>query len=76
MAKFIIIVMLVLIVASLASAARSLVRKPGEPGHDPRAMARALSWRIGLSVALFILLFVFYKTGLIQPHGLTPRSPG
>ncbi|HIN82215.1 MAG TPA: DUF2909 domain-containing protein, partial [Chromatiales bacterium] len=36
---------------------------------------KALTWRIGLSVALFILLMVGYATGLIQPHGAIPPPP-
>jgi hypothetical protein len=30
---------------------------------------RALTWRIGLSVALFLLLLLGWYLGLIQPHG-------
>jgi hypothetical protein len=37
---------------------------------DPDKMLRALTWRIGLSVGLFVLLFVAWYFGLIRPHGL------
>jgi hypothetical protein len=33
-------------------------------------MARALTIRVGLSLALFILLIVAWANGLISPHGL------
>jgi len=33
-------------------------------------MVNALTVRIALSVLLFILLFIAWKTGLIQPRGL------
>jgi len=59
---------LVAIVASLGSALRHLVRGAG----DSRRMVRALTWRIGLSVALFVLLMLAWYTGLIQPHGIDP----
>jgi hypothetical protein len=37
---------------------------------DSKRMANALTIRIALSVALFILLFIAWKQGLIQPHGI------
>lgn len=36
--------------------------------------ARALTWRIGLSIALFVLILLGIATGVIQPHGLLPPS--
>ncbi|MBB1118038.1 twin transmembrane helix small protein [Stenotrophomonas sp. W1S232] len=35
-----------------------------------RRTVRALSWRVGVSVALVALLMVGIATGLIQPHGV------
>jgi len=37
---------------------------------DSRRMAKALAWRVGLSVTLFLLLVVGYALGLIQPGHL------
>jgi hypothetical protein len=37
-------------------------------------MVRALTWRIGLSVALFVLLMLAWYTGLIAPHGIDPMG--
>ena len=37
---------------------------------DPTRMAKALTWRVGLSVALFLLLMVGYYFGFFQPGKL------
>ena len=63
-----IIVVFVAIVASLGSALFHLVRTDG----DSRKLARALTIRVGLSLALFILLMLAWYAGLISPHGLQP----
>jgi len=54
------------IVVSLGSALFQLVRTHG----DSRKLARALTIRVSLSLALFILLMVAWYAGLITPHGL------
>ena len=53
--------MLVLILASLASALVFLVRGR----DDPRRMAKALTVRIVLSVGLFVILMAGYYFGLV-----------
>jgi len=58
--------MLVAIVASLGSAAVFMLRGRG----DSRRMARALAWRVGLSVTLFVVLLLGYYFGLLQPGNL------
>lgn len=63
--KIIILVIFVLILGALGSAMFSLVK-----GGGSRNMARSLTWRIGLSIGLFALLFILYGLGVIQPHGL------
>jgi hypothetical protein len=60
----------VVIVASLLSALWYLVRGAG----DSRRMVRALTWRIGLSIALFLLLMLAWYSGLIAPHGVDPMG--
>ena len=59
----------VAIVASLGSALWHLSR--GDLSGS-RKLARALTIRIGLSVALFLLLMLAWYLGLIAPHGLAP----
>ena len=58
--------MLVAIVASLGSAAVFMLRGRG----DSRRMARALAWRVGLSVTLFVVLLLGYYFSLLQPGNL------
>jgi hypothetical protein len=37
---------------------------------DKHSLVRSLAWRIGLSMALFLLLVIFKITGLVEPHAL------
>lgn len=64
--RILVVVALLAILASLGSALFHLAR----PGGDPKRMLRALTWRIGLSVALFVLLLLGWMAGVIRPHGL------
>lgn len=66
--KVLIIVALVAVLASLGSALFHLSSAQGNPDK----MLRALKLRIGLSVVLFVLLFVAWYFGLIQPHQVQP----
>jgi hypothetical protein len=66
--EFKIIVALVLfgIVVSLGKALFHMSEGPSQSGE----MARALTVRISLSVALFVFLFLAWHFGLIAPHNL------
>ncbi|BAU47040.1 membrane protein [Sulfurifustis variabilis] len=64
--KGIIILMLVLILVSLFSALALVFRARGRSTR----VATALTWRIGLSLALFILLMAGLYFGIIPPNGL------
>ena len=64
--KIIIILFLLVIVGSLASALFYLVR---DKGGSTRTV-KALTLRIGLSVTLFILLMLGYYFGIIPKQGL------
>jgi hypothetical protein len=66
MIKILIVACLIGIVLSLGSGLFHLVNDKGES----KKMVRALTVRIALSVALFILLFIAWSQGLIEPHGL------
>jgi len=66
LARLFIIVVLIAIVGSLGSALVQLSRGKG----DSQKMLRALTWRIGLSVGLFLLLLLAWRMGYIRPHGL------
>ncbi len=67
--KLLVVAIFIGIVASLGSALFHLVT---DRKGETRNMVRALTVRIGLSVALFILLFVAWAAGWIEPHGLRP----
>lgn len=38
--------------------------------RSPEAMAKALTWRIALSVILFAFLILGFYLGWIKPHGI------
>ena len=58
------------IIASLATAL-FFMRKDGTNGKAKTSgMARALAFRIGFSVLLFICILIAWKMGYIQPTGL------
>ncbi|MDH4165519.1 MAG: twin transmembrane helix small protein [Gammaproteobacteria bacterium] len=62
--KILIVVVLAAIILSLFSGLFHLVKETGES----KRMVNALTVRIALSVALFILLFIAWYAGLITPH--------
>lgn len=59
------------IIISLSSALFHLVKSPD--GEQSAKILKALTIRIGLSVILFILLFIAYATGMFQPEGIGAR---
>lgn len=65
-AKFAVILMLLAVVAALFTGMFFLIRD----GSDKRRAVRALSWRVGLQVALIAFLALAYFMGWIQPHNL------
>ena len=67
--KAIIVIVFFGVLASLGSALYFMVKDKG--GGSERT-ARALSVRIGVSVGLFVMLFVLYGLGVIEPHGGRP----
>jgi hypothetical protein len=64
--KVLIVACLLGIIASLGKGLFHLV----SDDRDSKHMVNALTVRIALSVALFILLFIAWQQGLIQPHGI------
>lgn len=64
--KAIIILFLGFIFFSLGSALYYLVR---DKGNSTRVV-KALSWRIGLSMALFIVLMLAFAMGYLTPHAI------
>jgi hypothetical protein len=68
--KIVIVLFLLGVVAALGSAGVLMLRKGR--GDDPRGtrMARALAVRVGLSVAIFLLVLFGYCMGWLQPTGI------
>ena len=69
--KTIAIVIFIAIIASLGSALFHLVKR-GDAEQSQKT-ARALTYRIALSLGLFILLFLALATGLFRPSGIGVR---
>ena len=69
MVKILVLVLLAGVLVSLFSGLFFMNRDQG----DSRRLLRALTIRISLSVLLFLVLFLAWRTGAIQPHGLMPR---
>ena len=70
--KIVIAVGLLAIVGALAAAGYFMLKSGGD-ADDPQRharMARALAWRVGLSVTLFLALLAAYALGWIAPTGL------
>ena len=66
MQKLIIIVFLAAILYNLGAGLYYMMVDKGENNR----MVRSLTWRIGLSVALIVLVILGIWTGVIKPHGL------
>ena len=66
--KVLIVACLLGIIASLGKGLFHLVSDDGQS----KRMVNALTIRVVLSLALFILLFIGWQQGLIQPHGIHP----
>jgi len=64
--KLIIILFLIVIVYNLGAGLYYMMIDKGQTDRT----VKALTWRIGLSVFLILLVVVGILTGVIQPHGL------
>lgn len=68
LSKILVIAIFLGIVASMGSALIFLIKDKGQSNRT----LKALTVRIIVSVALFVLLFVLWGLGLINPHGIRP----
>lgn len=69
--KILITVTLCAILLSLGVAGVLMLRaRPDDDAQRSRQMARALAWRIGLSIALFVAVLLAWRLGWIHPTGL------
>jgi hypothetical protein len=63
--KVIVLIALAFILASLGKALYHLSKSDADDGGK---MLRALTWRIGLSVLLFLFLILAYYQGWVRPN--------
>lgn len=73
--KWLIVLALIGVLGALASAGVFMLkRRPGAGEHEgaDKRMARALAVRVGLSVALFLIVLLAWWMGWITPSGV-PR---
>jgi hypothetical protein len=62
--KFVIVALLFLTIFFLFRGLFTLVKDKGKTNRT----VNSLTWRVGLSVGLIVLLLISYKAGLIQPN--------
>lgn len=68
--RVLVLIILGAIVVSLGSALVHLSRGGRGDEEESRKLSRALTVRIALSIALFVLLMLAWRVGLIAPHGM------
>jgi Protein of unknown function (DUF2909) len=66
--KSVVIIAFILIIISLGSALFHLVNRKAE--EQSEKTVKALTFRIALSILLFIFVFIAVATGIFKPHGL------
>ncbi len=64
--KILVVLLLLVIVSALFSGMYYMMK---DKGKSDRAV-KALTWRVGVSVALFAMLMIGAATGIIEPHGV------
>ena len=71
--KYLVLLAFVAILGSLASALYFMM-KDGQDGKPKTSnMARALAFRVGFSILLFVCILIAWKLGYIQPTGIPVR---
>ena len=64
--KIFIVAFMIVIVYSLGAGLYYMMTDKGQSDRT----VKALTWRIGLSVALILLIILGIATGVIKPHGI------
>ena len=68
--QFVIVIALLIVLAAMAAAGFFMLKNKGAP----RNMARALTVRIGVSVALFLFILLSWYMGWVRPMGIPVGS--
>jgi len=71
--KALMVILLAAILLALGSAGFFMLRKGQDGNQRSKHMARALAVRVGLSVALFLLVLLAWAMGWVQPTGFPGR---
>lgn len=64
--KWLVLLFVLVIFYSLGRALLYLIRD----GSNSKRMVNALTWRVILSVSLFVLIMIAYAIGWVHPHGV------
>jgi membrane-anchored glycerophosphoryl diester phosphodiesterase (GDPDase) len=71
--KWFVLVAFLAIIGSLGSALYFMMRDTGQDKPKTNNMARALAFRVGFSILLFVCILVGWKLGYIHPSGIPLR---
>lgn len=72
--KFLVALAFIAILVSLGSALFFMMRDGRNGQAKTNRMARALAFRVGFSVLLFLCILLAWKMGYIQPTGIPLQS--
>ncbi len=72
--KIVMALALLAVIAALLAAGKAMLQDGRDGAPKTNRMARALAWRVGLSIALFLFVLLSYKMGWIHPTGV-PLQP-
>ncbi len=67
---YLVIIAFLAILGSLGAALYFMMRNGREDDNKPNHMARALAFRVGFSILLFVCVLIAWKLGIIQPTGI------
>jgi hypothetical protein len=71
--KYLVILAFLAIIASLGSALFFMMRDGRDGKAKTNKMARALAFRVGFSILLFVCILLAWKFGYIRPTGIPLR---
>lgn len=66
--KLIFLIVFLFVIASLASALYHMVKNKDQ--EQSAKTAKSLTYRIALSLVLFIMLYIAFASGMIKPEGI------
>ena len=69
---YLVILAFIAILGSLAAALYFMLRGGKTATSKSRGMARALAFRVGFSILLFVCILVAWQLGYIHPTGIPP----